>query len=171
MKKILIAAVMLLCLCNVYSQPFARQIPRYDRPIDFRVGVSGAFNFSHQTPIAAAFVSAQGCNIMGELEVGWSHAKQPYKSFFYANPSLGFYYGEHYRIYALIGLTNWTAYDDRRETSEASYMWWKLKLGIDIPLTANLFFNVNWCYLLDSSYRHAVPYHLNAIAVGIGWNF
>lgn len=177
MKKIFLALTLLLIgLLPAYSQ---YQV-RYSLPIDFRLGAYGSYNFAEKTPNAGAFFSVAAYNMMAEVDVGWAKLDYPGEDFLYLNPSIGFYYGDTFRAYALIGITNWGEYDFWDEHFNTGKVYCKLKAGVDLPLSKKLFLNLNWQYIINDEDHHG-PHHgpsddrlrfkHNALAIGIGYRF
>lgn len=164
MKKIIIAAVFLLLgLMPLFAH--ARS------PISFRTGVYGGFNMTEDRPLAGAFFSAIACNIIVDIDVGWTYLNHPRQDFVYYNPSAGFYYGDKLRFFGLFGITNWSGIDYRTNEFKSSHIMWKCKIGLDYALSRHLFVTAMWSYIVnDNSNRYQSLEH-NALSVGMGFKF
>lgn len=173
MKKLILAfTLMLIGIMPAYSQYEVR----CSLPIDFRLGAYGSYNFAEKTPNAGAFFSVAGYNMMADIDVGWAKMKFPGENFLYLNPSIGFYYGDTFRFYALIGITNWGEYNLWSEHFDTGEIYCKLKVGVDIPIGKKLFLNVCWQYIVNDNdhyrrYDDRLQFKSNALAVGVGYRF
>lgn len=164
MKKILLTTVCLLFgFLPLSSQP--------RRPVNFRIGVYGGANLAEDRPLAGGFFSVTACNVMVDVDLGWSYLGSPRQDFMYINPSAGFYLGDKVRFYGLIGITNWAGIKTRTGKFKSDYIWWKAKAGVDYYLNRHLFLTAGWSYVIDSGRSDVHPFEQNAITAGIGFYF
>lgn len=149
---------------------------QFEVPIHVRLGAYGGYNFSENEPNAGAFVSVSGYNMMAEIDVGYFNLDAPGEGFLSLNPSIGFYVGEDFRFYGLIGISNWGEFDMRENRFKSDKIYCKLKAGVDIPLGSKVFVNINWNYIIQNHDPHRHPddfmqFAHNGLAIGLGYCF
>lgn len=173
MKKIIL---MLTLLVLGFVPAYSQYDVYYSSPISFRASAYGGYNFAQKTPNVGLAASIAAYNLMGEIDAGWTKTETPGKSFLYLNPAIGFYFGEDYRIYALVGITNWGEYDLFGDDFRTDQLYCKIKIGVDIPIGRKVFVNINWSYIVNDNdhYRRIhdrIQFKSNNLAIGLGYRF
>ncbi len=162
MKKILLIIVLL----GVAVSAFAQGMSRYN------IGAYGGVNLSENTPLAGVSISADYLWFRAELDAGWNYTfiQTGRNDFFYLNPSVGLVFGYRYRVFGLVGLTNWPSFDRRKDTFSDSIICPKLKFGGEISLWRDLYVSIAWNYVMAPN-RHVSVQENNIITAGLGVSF
>ena len=110
----------------------------------YNIGAYGGVNLSENTPLAGVSISADYLWFRAELDAGWNYTfiQTGRNDFFYLNPSVGLVFGYRYRVFGLVGLTNWPSFDRRKDAFSDSIICPKLKFGGEISLWRDLYVSI-----------------------------
>jgi hypothetical protein len=177
MKKIVIAAF--LMLLGIFPTKAQMMLSEDYTKIEARFGGLLGYNVTESTEVIGAFASVSGYYVMGEVELNWNKLDQG-ENFMSVSPMIGAYYGSKYRIYGLLGITNWGEYDMKHDGEfKKDKIYAKFKIGVDVRLTKNIFVNLNWSYVCGDNTRRYYSYYddrparckSNSLNAGIGLVF
>lgn len=166
---------------------FESQAQCYYGPcLTVRDGIYSGYNFKENQPIVGFFTGLQFCNIMLQIDVGWSEVKIPeiegiagkvarcpsrQKEIFYFNPALGVYFGKKIQFFGLVGLTSWPEYHRLTGDFKNSTFRWNFKAGMDVDICCSVFVNATWQYIINPTKNDWVTFANNALTVGVGYKF
>ena len=166
MKKFIIVLVFALA---ANTSAFAQ------RWVNFNVGAYAGLNCTESSPIAGAFASIDVSWFRAEIDAGWTYfwtdSEAHPKDLFYLNPSVGAVFGYNFKMFVLIGMTNWFGIDKRQESYRTNILCPKMKVGGEIPLFPFLNINVAWNCVMNPSHKHFEFKNSNLLVAGITFKF
>ncbi len=176
MKRIMMISVLITVMS---TSAFAQ------RWVNFNAGAYAGLNCAESSPIAGALVSMDVAWFRVELDAGWTYfwinppsaeeepnANTPYtKNLVFINPSIGAVIGYDFKVFCLVGITNWFGIDKRLETYRTNILCPKIKLGGEIPVLPFLSINLAWNCVLNPSRDHFEVNDANLIVASVVFKF